>query len=235
MTHPPPLSTTATHTVRVWDLPLRLFHWALAACVIGLVVTAKVGGNAMEWHFRLGYAVLALLVFRIVWGLVGGRWSRFTSFIYSPGRLVRYLKGAAHADDGVGHSPLGALSVFGLLAVLIAQVATGLLSDDEIAFAGPLTRFVSGAVVGQATSYHKEIGQYLVIGLVVLHLLAIAFYVLVRRQRLVAPMVHGDKQLSAPATPSRDDAASRVLALVVLAASGALAWWVSTLAGAPSF
>lgn len=223
------------HTVRVWDLPLRLFHWALAACVIALVVTAKVGGNAMEWHFRLGYAVLALLVFRILWGIVGGRWSRFTSFIYSPGRLVRYLKGLGHAEDGIGHSPLGALSVFGLLAALVAQVTTGLLSDDEIAFAGPLTRFVSNAVVGQATSYHKEIGQYLVIGLVVLHLLAIVFYVAVRRQRIVRPMVHGDKVLPSPAAPSRDDAVSRALALVLLAASAGLAWWVSTLAGAPSF
>lgn len=227
--------TQPQHTVRIWDLPLRLFHWALAACVIALVVTAKVGGNAMEWHFRLGYVVLALLVFRIVWGLVGGRWSRFTSFLYSPVRLVRYLKGSAHAEDSIGHSPLGALSVFGLLAVLVAQVATGLLSDDEIAFAGPLTRFVSNAVVGQATSYHKEIGQYLVIGLVVLHLLAIAYYVLVRRHRLVRPMLHGDKVLAASAAPSRDDWASRAVALVVLAASGALAWWVSTLAGAPSF
>lgn len=222
-------------TVRIWDLPVRLFHWTLAACVVALVITAKVGGNAMEWHFRLGYAVLALLVFRIVWGLVGGRWSRFTAFLYSPMRLVRYLKGSAHAEDSIGHSPLGALSVFGLLAVLIAQVATGLLSDDEIAFAGPLTRFVSNAVVGQATSYHKEIGQYLVIGFVVLHLLAIGFYVLVRRQRLVGPMVHGNKDLAAPAVPSRDDWASRALALIVLAGCAGLAWWVSTLAGAPTF
>lgn len=227
--------SASRHSVRVWDLPVRLFHWALAACVIALVVTAKVGGNAMEWHFRLGYAVLALLVFRILWGVVGGRWSRFKTFIYSPARLARYLRGAAHPEDSVGHSPLGALSVFGLLAVLAAQVVTGLLSDDEIAFAGPLTRFVSNAVVGQATSYHKDIGQYLVIGLVMLHLVAIVFYVLVRRQRLVGPMVHGDKDFDAPVAPSRDDAASRGLALLLLAASSALAWWVSTLAGAPSF
>lgn len=231
MTQPPlPL-----HTVRIWDLPVRLFHWALAACVVGLIVTAKVGGNAMEWHFRLGYAVLALLVFRTMWGVVGGRWSRFSAFLYSPARLLRYLKGAAPAEDLVGHSPLGALSVFGLLTVLVAQVTTGLLSDDEIAFAGPLTRFVSNAVVGQATGYHKEIGQYLVIGLVVLHLLAIVFYSVVRRQRLVGPMLHGDKELAIRAAPSRDDWASRVLAGVLLAGSGALAWWVSTLAGAPSF
>ncbi|ODS61784.1 MAG: cytochrome B [Acidovorax sp. SCN 65-108] len=223
------------HSVRIWDLPTRIFHWALAASVVGLVITAKVGGNAMEWHFRLGYGVLALLVFRMVWGLMGGRWSRFTSFLYSPMRVLRYLRGSAHAEESIGHSPLGALSVFALLAVLVAQVATGLLSDDEIAFAGPLTRFVSNAVVGQATGYHKEIGQYLVLGLVGLHLIAIIFYVLVRRQRLVRPMLHGDKLLPAPATPSRDDLTSRAVALVVLALSAALAWWVSSLGAAAGF
>lgn len=223
------------HTVRIWDLPTRLFHWALAVCVVALVVTAKVGGNAMEWHFRFGYAVLALLVFRLAWGLVGGRWSRFSAFLYSPARLVRYLRGNPHPEDSVGHSPLGALSVFVLLAVLVAQVGTGLLSDDEIAFAGPLTRFVSNAVVGQATGYHKEIGQYLVLGLVGLHLIAIIFYVLVRRQRLVRPMLQGDKLLPAPATPSRDDLTSRAVALVVLALSAALAWWVSSLGAAAGF
>ncbi len=223
------------HTVRIWDLPTRIFHWALATCVVGLVITAKVGGNAMEWHFRLGYAVLALLVFRVVWGLVGGRWSRFSAFLYSPARLLRYLRGNAHPEDNVGHSPLGALSVFALLAVLGAQVGTGLLSDDEIAFAGPLTRFVSNAVVGQATGYHKEIGQYLVLGLVALHVLAVLFYVTVRKHTLVRPMLKGDKALPEPAAPSRDDALSRALALLVLAGSVGLAWWVSSLAMAAGF
>lgn len=224
-----------SHTVRIWDLPTRVFHWSLAASIVGLVITAKVGGNAMEWHFRLGHLVLALLAFRITWGLVGGRWSRFASFLYTPHRVVRYLRGQAQPNDSIGHSPLGALSVFGLLAVLAAQVASGLLSDDEIAFAGPLTRFVSNAVVGQATTYHKEIGQYLVLGLVVLHLLAIAFYVLVKRQRLVRPMVMGDKQLEAPAPASRDDTASRIAAAVVFAACLGLTWWVSSLGAAAAY
>lgn len=217
------------HTVRIWDLPTRLFHWSLAACVIGLVASAKIGGNAMVWHFRFGYAVLALLLFRIVWGLVGGRWSRFSAFVYSPVRLLRYLRGAGHAEDGVGHSPLGALSVFALLAVLAAQVGTGLLSDDEIAFAGPLTRFVSGDVVSQATGYHKDIGQFLLLALVALHVVAILYYVLARRQKLVAPMVVGDKQLPHPSSASRDDALSRLGAAVVLGLSGGVAWWVSGL------
>ncbi|GAD23960.1 cytochrome b/b6 domain-containing protein [Acidovorax sp. MR-S7] len=215
------------HTVRVWDLPTRLFHWSLAATTIALVATAKLGGNAMEWHLRLGYVMLALLVFRLVWGLVGGRWSRFASFLYSPTRLWRYLRGGG--EDDVGHSPLGALSVFALLAVLLLQVGSGLVSDDEIAFAGPLTRFVPGSVVGQATWYHKDVGQYLLYALVGLHLLAILFYVLVRKRTLVRPMLGGDKQLPRPASPSRDDIASRAGAAVVLALSGALAWWVSGL------
>lgn len=215
------------HTVRVWDLPTRLFHWSLAATTIALVATAKLGGNAMEWHLRLGYVMLALLVFRLVWGLVGGRWSRFASFLYSPTRLWRYLRGGG--EDDVGHSPLGALSVFALLTVLLLQVGSGLVSDDEIAFAGPLTRFVPGSVVGQATWYHKDVGQYLLYALVGLHLLAILFYVLVRKRTLVRPMLGGDKQLPRPASPSRDDMASRAGAAVVLALSGALAWWVSGL------
>ncbi len=218
-----------THTVRIWDLPTRLFHWALATSVVALVVTAKVGGNAMVWHLRLGYVVLALLIFRLVWGMVGGRWSRFGAFLYSPVRLVRYLRGPGHPEDSVGHSPLGALSVFALLAVLTAQVGTGLLSDDEIAFQGPLTRFVSNAVVGQATGYHKEIGQYLVLGLVGLHVLAIGFYVLVRKHQLVAPMLHGDKELPQPVAPSRDDLASRATAVIALGIGAGVAWWVSTL------
>ena len=152
---------------RIWDLPTRLFHWALAACVIALVITAKVGGDAMNWHFRLGYAVFALLIFRLLWGFVGGHWSRFASFFPTPGRLSRYLGGRATAADTAGHNPLGALSVLALLTVLSVQVGTGLFTDDEIAFAGPLTSLVSGDTVWTLTSWHKTWGQWLVIGLVV--------------------------------------------------------------------
>ncbi len=216
------------HKVRVWDLPTRLFHWLLAATTVALVATAKVGGNAMQWHLWLGHVMLALLLFRLVWGLVGGRWARFSSFLHSPAQLWRYLRGRSD-EPVVGHSPLGALSVFALLGALLAQVASGLLSDDEIAFAGPLARFVSGDTVGLATWFHSDVGQYLLIALVALHLLAIAFYVLVRRRALVRPMLHGDKLVSQPTAASRDDAATRAGAAVLAALSSALAWWVSGL------
>ncbi|WP_291010084.1 cytochrome b/b6 domain-containing protein [Hydrogenophaga sp.] len=217
------------HIVRVWDLPTRLFHWTLAACIVGLVITGNIGGNWMNWHLRLGYAVLTLLLFRLVWGLVGGHWSRFGSFLYAPGTVWRYLKGRGDAAHGVGHNPLGALSVFALLAVMLLQVGTGLISDDEIAFTGPLVRFVSGDTISSATAYHKNVGKFIVIGLVVLHLLAILFYKLVRKQSLVRPMVVGDKQLSVAAPSARDGTGSRLLALVVLGICAGVVRWVVSL------
>lgn len=225
----------STASTRIWDLPTRLFHWLLAACVIALVVTAKVGGNAMEWHLRLGHAVLALLVFRIIWGLVGGYWSRFATFIPSPGRLLRYLRHQPATAGSVGHNPLGALSVLALLLVLVVQVGTGLVSDDEIAFAGPLTRFVSGDTIAWATGWHKDWGQWLLLGLLALHLCAIAFYTVVRRKPLVAAMLHGNQPAPAGTTASRDGQGTRWLALVLMAVCAAAAWWIYGLGNVASF
>jgi cytochrome b len=206
-----------------------LFHWLLALAVIGLVVTANVGGNWMSWHLRLGYAVLTLLLFRLVWGFVGGHWSRFGSFLYAPTSVVAYLRGKARPEHRVGHTPLGALSVFALLLILLAQVTTGLMSDDEIASFGPLVRFVSGDTVALATSYHKNVGKFFVIGLVALHVAAIVFYKWVKKDNLVRPMVLGDKKMAADlkVPQARDSLASRALALMVLAVcGGAVAWLV---------
>lgn len=227
------------HTIRVWDLPTRLFHWALALCVVGQVITANVGGNWMPWHLRLGYAVLTLLLFRIVWGLVGGHWSRFPSFIYAPGTVLAYLRGQGRPEHRVGHNPLGALSVFALLAILLLQVGTGLFSDDEIAFTGPLVSLVSGSTVSLATSYHKNVGKLIVLALVALHLGAIAFYKLVKKDNLVHPMISGDKQMDTPMRSATDTAATRLLALLVLALCAGLVYWLVGLGsdggGMPSY
>ncbi|MGC1172267.1 cytochrome b/b6 domain-containing protein [Polaromonas sp.] len=221
------------HKVRVWDLPTRIFHWALVVGVIGLAITGTIGGNAMVWHFRFGYSVLTLLLFRVVWGVVGGRWSRFGAFIYSPQSVINYLKGRGKPEHGVGHSPIGAGSVFAMLGFLLAQAGTGLFSDDEIAFSGPLTRFVSNSAVSLATNYHKNIGKWILLGLVVLHILAIVFY-LWRKHNLVRAMLHGDKELVTAVPASRDDTASRLSALAVLGACAAAVYWISSL-GAPAF
>ena len=218
-----------SYRVRVWDLPTRLFHWLLALCVVGLVVTGKVEGAATEWHARLGLAVLALLLFRLVWGFVGGRWSRFRAFLYAPGSVKAYLGGRAHPDHLVGHNPLGAASVFAMLLVLLAQAASGLFTDDEAGFTGPLNRFVSTARGLGLTSYHRTAGQWLVLALVGLHLAAIVFYVRRKRETLVRPMVTGDKEVAHPAPSARDDATSRTVAAAVALACAGLVTWIARL------
>ena len=229
-----PPEAAAARRLRVWDLPTRVFHWVLAASVIGSVVTAKVGGNAMVWHFRLGELALALLAFRLLWGVCGGHWSRFGAFVYGPGALLRYLRGAPRPEDrfDIGHSPLGSLSVWALLVLLLVQVGTGLVADDEIANVGPLNRFVSGATASAATGYHKEVGEWLLIALVALHVAAVLFYLLVRRRNLVAPMLHGDKPHPGPEVPaSRDTAATRLLALALFVLCAAAVRWLVSLGG----
>lgn len=219
------------HTIRVWDLPTRLFHWALAACVVGLVITGNVGGNWMNWHLRLGYAVLTLLIFRVLWGFVGGYWSRFAQFLYAPATVLAYLRGQARPEHQVGHNPLGALSVLALLTILLAQVASGLFADDEIAFTGPLVALVSGEWVSQATSYHKNVGKFIVLALVLLHLGAIAFYKWVKKDNLVRPMLSGDKTVERPLTSAVDTAGTRLLALLLLGISSALVYALVSLGG----
>lgn len=219
--------------VRVWDLPTRLFHWTLALCITGSLVTAKIGGNAMVWHFRFGIAVLALLAFRVLWGLVGGHWSRFLNFLYSPVTLWRYLRGQTRHDEhlDVGHNPLGALSVFGLLTFLAIQVATGLVADDEIATVGPLNKFVTSATAALATGWHKVWGQWILITLVCLHVAAIVYYLVAKKNNLVRPMLDGDKHLPAGTPASSDGSKARTLAAVLAVACAALAVWVMKLGG----
>jgi len=226
---PDAVPTVVTTRVRIWDLPTRLFHWLLVAAVIGLVITGNLGGNWMTWHQRLGYAVLALLLFRLMWGLIGGRWSRFSHFLFSPRTLWAYLRGQADPRVAVGHSPLGALSVLAMLALLAAQVGTGLISDDEIAFVGPLAHLVNTETALAATAWHKGWGKTLLLVLVGLHIAAIAVYRWVFGQALLPPMLHGDKRLPPDIPASADGWPQRLLALVVAAACGTVAWWVSTL------
>lgn len=218
--------------VRIWDLPTRLFHWLLAAALVGLIITGNVGGNAMVWHFRLGYAVLALLLFRLLWGVVGGHWSRFSSFCIAPSAIGAYLKGRPELRHTLGHNPLGSLSVLALLLLLAAQVGSGLFADDEIFNAGPLVAWVSSETSQRLTGWHTGPGKLLVLVWVVLHIAAILFYRLRKGQNLVGPMLHGDKELApqeaAAAPSSRDSAATRALALLLLAAcAGAVGWLVS--------
>jgi cytochrome b len=213
----------ATHRVRVWDLPTRLFHGSLAVLIVASFVTVKVGGSLMVWHERLGYAVLTLILFRLVWGVAGGRYARFASFVRGPGAVIAYLRGAPQTP---GHNALGALSVLALLAAVGFQAASGLFADDEIAFEGPLAFQVSSATSSLLTTMHRW-NEKVILVLVALHLAAIVYYRFARGQDLVTPMIVGDALLPAPFPPSRDDLALRLRALVLAAAcAGAVAWIV---------
>jgi cytochrome b len=208
-------------TVHIWDLPTRMFHWLLVACVIGLLITGNVGGNAMVWHFRFGYIVLTLLLFRLIWGFLGGHWSRWSQLPLSFSKVWSYLRGQSVPAHHAGHNPLGSWSVLAVLFFLTFQVSTGLVSDDEIANMGPLSSLVSGSVVSWATNWHKNVGKFILLGLIALHLLALAWYQFKKHISLVPAMVHGDKSLTGPVPPSVDKSSSRMLALLCLILSAA--------------
>jgi cytochrome b len=176
--------------VQVWDLPLRIFHWALVIGIVAAYLTAEFGGSEwMQWHGRIGAFVLALLVFRIVWGVIGTHHARFRTFAPTPARIGAYLRGAWRS---AGHNPLGALSVIALLMLVGAQVLTGLFSNDDIAFAGPWSSWIDKSSSGWLTGWHQQL-FYLLAGLIGLHVLAILFYLLIRKSNLVTPMITGKR------------------------------------------
>lgn len=213
----------APRPLRVWDLPTRLFHWTLVLLLAGSFVTVKVGGSLMVWHERLGFAALALVLFRLIWGVAGGRYARFAQFVRGPRSVLAYLRGAAPGQPG--HNPVGALSVLALLAAVAFQAVSGLFTNDDIAFEGPLARYVSGAWSSALTTWHRW-NEWVILGLVALHVAAIVYYRVVRGRDLIGPMVTGDAPAAAGAVPSRDDAGLRLRALVIFAGCAALVGWL---------
>jgi len=185
----PASDAPAPGRTRVWDLPVRVVHWSLVAAVATAIVSGEVGGPWMALHGRAGLAIVGLVAFRLVWGVLGSTHARFASFAPTPRRIADYLRGRWR---GVGHNPLGALSVLALLGLLAAQAVSGLFGNDDIAFNGPLFRFVSDDVSAWFTGWHRRLANVL-IAFVVLHLVAIVIHVRVKKHTLVKPMVTGWK------------------------------------------
>ena len=184
--------------IRVWDLPVRLFHWLLVVCVVGAVISVKLGGGAMKWHGLFGQAIVGLIAFRLVWGVMGSTTARFAGFVRGPSAILAYLQGRWH---GIGHNPLGALSVLGLLALVGFQAISGLFTYDDISFYGPMADMVKAATTTQITGLHRLAEPFIYI-LVALHIGAILFYTFVKKDSLVKPMITGDKQVSDPTLES---------------------------------
>ena len=214
--------------VRVWDLPTRLFHWSLVA----LIAFSWWSGEEelTGWHMWSGYAVLALLVFRILWGFVGSSTARFTNFVTGPRTIAGYLRNVK-GWAGVGHNPLGALSVVAILAMLAVQVGSGLLqTDDDGLVEGPLAPLVSYDAAEAAHDLHEASFDILLV-LIGIHVAAILAYRIGLGKDLLGPMVTGCARLDADATPLRP--ARRWAAAVSIALAVALTAWV--VAGAPPF
>jgi cytochrome b len=212
--------------IRVWDLPLRLFHWTLAVLVITAILAIKLG-DAMELHLVAGSSVLALIAFRIVWGLVGPRYARFSSFLHGPSTIAAYVRGRERKSPG--HNPPGSVAVFALLGLLLAQASIGLFSNDDIAFDGPLVKFVSKDLSDRLTWLHAEIGATLIYVLIGSHIAAIAYYYLFRKRNLVTSMITGDQEVDVDAVPASDSWRIRLLAAVVFLVCAAAVYGVVTL------
>ena len=210
----------------IWDWPVRLSHWSFAVLVPAMWYTAD--NSLWWWHTRLGMALLAVLVFRILWGIIGSQTARFASFVKGPGAIVDYLKGESTVTTG--HNPLGALSVIALLTAMCLQVGMGLFSGDPYDGAtGPLNGFVGVMTADMITDWHKTF-VWVLAALVAVHLAAIAFYAAVKRTNLVGPMITGKRAL--PVGKGIEPASNRA-ALITLGIATVLAVWIWF--GAPPF
>ncbi|HEY1898766.1 MAG TPA: cytochrome b/b6 domain-containing protein [Steroidobacteraceae bacterium] len=206
----------------VWDLPTRLFHWLLVLSIIGSYTTAKLGTEWMPWHIRLGLFMIGMLIFRVVWGLVGPRHARFINFIKGPGSMLAYLKGGIRS---VGHNPWGGGMVVLMLLLLVLQVTTGLFSTDDIVYTGPYYPSVSHDLAEKLTGIHHKNFNF-ILAAIALHLCAIVYYTFVKKERLVPAMFHGHK--AAEYVPSHEAILSSQLwkALIVIAFAGACVFWL---------
>jgi len=210
-------------TIRLWDLPVRVFHWLLVIAVFGAIATVKLGGTWMVWHERFGLSVLGLLSFRLVWGFTGSTYARFSQFVRGPSAVIAYLKGDW---QGLGHNPLGALSVLLLMAMFAFQALTGLFATDEIAFNGPLYRAVSTDWNDTFTHWH-HLSEWFLYGVIALHVLAIMFYIHVKKTNLVKPMITGYKEVPG-GVEAKDATGGGVIGFLLAVAIAAAVVWVAT-------
>lgn len=206
----------------VWDLPTRLFHWGLVVLIALQYASGEFDLLSMEWHFRLGYATLALVLFRVLWGFAGSTTSRFSAFVRGPGSVARYLIASARGrpPEVTGHNPLGGWSVLLMLASVAVQTVSGLFSSDDITETGPLAARVSDRTVELMTHVH-HLNRYVLLLLIVLHVTAVVMHRVIRNEDLIAPMLHGRKPGEAA---GRMRLASPWRALALAIASAAAVW-----------
>lgn len=182
--------------VKVWDAPVRLFHWILVLLFAFMFFTGKMKGNWMDYHLPAGYAILALVLFRILWGFAGSTHARFSNFLAGPARCIAFAKRLLSGAPApvAGHNPLGGWMVLVLLVALLVQAGTGLFANDDISVQGPLARYVSESMSGRLTTIHYwNFNVLLALGAV--HIAAVLFHWLVKKENLIGAMFTGVKRL----------------------------------------
>ncbi|MGB0849112.1 MAG: cytochrome b/b6 domain-containing protein [Thiolinea sp.] len=193
-----------TKTIKIWDIPTRLFHWTLVAGIGFMWFSAEISDSLMERHMQVGEFLLALILFRIIWGFVGSESARFTAFLRSPVSVLQYAKTLPNKKPSwhAGHNPLGGWMVVVLLLIVLLQAGSGLFITDDVLAEGPLYALVSGDLADQLLSMHHILFNVLT-GLIVLHITAIIFYWAVKRTNLIKAMLGGRARI--PATEAHSD------------------------------
>lgn len=185
----------APRRVRAWDLPTRLFHWLLVTLLASAYFTRAYSDDpSLYWHRINGYAILALLLFRLMWGFTGSSTSRFAAFVPWPGHALRYL-GALLRNRPVhylGHNPLGAALIFAMLLAVAAQAITGLFTSDDVLAQGPLHDHAPAWLVDRMGAYHAK-GYWIILALAAVHIVANLIYQFVMKDELITAMVTGEK------------------------------------------
>jgi cytochrome b len=222
-----PVTPDRPALVPVWDVPIRLFHWSIVALLAVSWLSADQG--YMTVHLWSGLTLLALLLFRIGWGIVGSTTARFSDFLHPPRQVIGYLKGLRSGDKILyaGHNPAGGVMVVLMIAVLLAQVVTGLFANDSVRFQAPFALWVTEEASNQATNLHGAIFNIILV-LIWCHVVAVGFYLFVKGDNLVWPMLHGKK----PHTQVPEDKtivfARLSVAFVLLALAAGIAVWIVT-------
>lgn len=226
-------SKTGNAKIKVWDLPVRLFHWTLVILMVVSYLSGRAGGDWMKLHFWSGYAILALLLFRIAWGFVGSTTARFSNFVKGPVAGLVYLRNlvTGRPTYEAGHNPAGGAMVVLLILAVLAQATAGLFSADTDlgTVNGPLANLIADKWVDRLTAFHK-FWVTVLWWLVGFHVLASLVYLVWKRQNLIGAMLTGHKphaHVVPPGQPAPTLAfASGRLALSLLVVAGAIVYFV---------
>jgi cytochrome b len=212
--------------VFVWDIPVRLFHWTTVILMVALYITAKVLDGAIELHATIGRFVIILVLFRILWGIVGSSYARFSQFVRGPGAVMDYARSllSSKSEFFIGHNPLGGWMVLVLLVVSLVQALLGLFANDDILFEAPLAYLVSKETSDYITGLHANLFNCFLV-LVGLHIAAVIWHKLFKGEDLLWAMFTGYKDLPKGVEARNASGGGFILAFVLLIISVIFVYW----------